>query len=100
MDQMVIMGLDGIIASGMAGAVEETGKSEDELFDLMQTVHTQMNAAGKDMIEALGFEVVVSGDGDSWSGLGAGLMSLLYLMHAKATVEHIISMRPDPEPIN
>lgn len=101
--QLTLMGLDTVIGGGMAGASEDTGKSEAELHDLLSTVHQTMNKAGREALEALGFTFV--DEGGVWTGTGAGLLSLLYLLHAKSTLAHIIEVNgldgPGPEePIN
>lgn len=97
--QLVIMGLEGIIGGGLAGATEDTGKSEQELLDILEGVHERMNAAGREAIEQAGFEF--QSEGDVWTGVGAGLLSLLYLLHTKSTVAHIaerMGMDTDGEP--
>ena len=98
LNNLIIMGLDGIIGSGMAGAEADTGKTQEELFDLLQKAHDRMNAAGREALTDFGFDF--KSEGDVWTGTGAGLLSLLYLLHAKSTVAHFEQYPPEVIDLN
>ena len=86
LDMMAIMALTSYAQSGIEGACEELGKSKDELFEDLTKVHESMNEAGRAKLVELDYEFTEGGEG-TWTGAGAGMLSLLYLMHAKTLLE-------------
>ena len=100
--QFGIMALDGVISSSTEAAAKEIGMSEEDLFNMLQEGHTVVNESGKAELESRGY-AFTDGEGvedTMWTGVGAGLLTLVYLYHTKATLQHMEKEEEPPGPIN